>query len=183
MLAEAMPRGAGPVVLHPAQIRQRANRARQPPDSRRDPVCRSASPSVKGRASCAAWSADRGPAVGAGRRRGLPRLPGPTRSSRVPCSEETLPCSPGPTSLQVSPVQLPVRNRENLRPAAARVDEVSLRTSSCRRLRPSDLRPGQSGRRLPPSLDIPPCYARGIGTAAGLLAVHIWHVLRQAILC
>jgi hypothetical protein len=98
------------------------------------------------------------------------------------CSEETLPRSPGPTPLQVSPVQLPVRNRENLSPAAGRADEVSLRSSSCRSLRPSDLRPGQSGRRLPPSLDIPPGYTRGIGIAAGLLAVHIRHMLRQAIL-
>jgi hypothetical protein len=38
-------------VLHPAQIRQKANLGRHPPDPRRDPVCRSASPSVKGRAS------------------------------------------------------------------------------------------------------------------------------------
>jgi hypothetical protein len=182
MLAEAMPRGAGPPVLHPAQIRQKANRARQPPDPRRDPVCRSAAPSVKGRASCAARPADSGAPVRAGRRRGPRRLPGPTRSSRVPRSEETLPRSPGPTPLQVSPAQLPVRNRENLRPATARADEVSLHSSSCRSLRPSDLRPGQSGRRLPPSLDIPPGYARGIGVAAGLLAVYIRHVLRKAIL-
>jgi hypothetical protein len=35
---------------------------------------------------------------------------------------------------------------------------------------------------LPPSLGISPSYARGIGIAALLLAVHIWHVLGLAIL-
>ncbi len=87
-----------------------------------------------------------------------------------------------PTPFQVSPVKLPVSNRENLNPAAGRADEVNLRGSSCRSLRPGDLRPGQSGRWLPPSLDISPSYTCGIGITARLLAVHIRHRLRQAIL-
>ena len=90
--------------------------------------------------------------------------------------------SPEPTPFQVSPVKLPVSNRENLSPAAGRADEVNLHSSSCRSLRAGELRLGQSGRWLPPSLDIPPGYTRGIGITAGLLAVHIRHRLRQAIL-
>jgi hypothetical protein len=89
--------------------------------------------------------------------------------------------SPEPTPFQVSPVKLSVSNRENLSPAAGRADEVNLRGSSCRSLRPGDLRPGQSGRWLPP-LDISLGYTCGIGITAGLLAVHIGHRLRQAIL-
>jgi hypothetical protein len=90
--------------------------------------------------------------------------------------------SPGSTPFQVSPVKPPVSSRENLSPAAGRADEVNLRGSSCRSLRPSELRLGQSGRWLPPSLGIPPSYTCGIGITARLLAVHIRHRLRQAIL-
>jgi hypothetical protein len=89
--------------------------------------------------------------------------------------------SPGPTPLQGSPMQLPVSNRENLSPAVRRADEVNLRGSSCRSLRPGELRPGQGGRWLP-SLDISLGDTCGIGITAGLLAVHIGHRLRQAIL-
>lgn len=87
-----------------------------------------------------------------------------------------------PAPFQVSPVKLPASNRENLSPAAGRADEVNPRSSSCRSLRADELRLGQSGRWLPPSLDISPGYTCGIGIAAGLLAVHIRHRLRQAIL-
>jgi hypothetical protein len=59
---------------------------------------------------------------------------------------------------------------------------LTLRSSSCRRLWPGELRLGQSGRWLRPSLDISPGYTCGIGITAGLLAVHIAHKLRQAIL-
>jgi hypothetical protein len=83
----------------------------------------------------------------------------------------------GPTPFQVSPVKLPVSNRENLSPAAGRADEVNLRSSSCWSVRPGDLRLGQSGRWLP-SLDISLGYTCGIGITAGLLAVHIRHRLR-----
>jgi hypothetical protein len=83
-----------------------------------------------------------------------------------------------PAPFQISPVKLSVSNRENLNPAAGRAGEVNLRSSSCRSLRPGELRPGQSGRWLPPSLDIPPGYTCGIGITAGLLAVHIGHRLR-----
>jgi hypothetical protein len=83
---------------------------------------------------------------------------------------------------RVSPVKPLMSNRENLSPAAGRADEVNLRGSSCRSLRPGELRLGQSGRWLPPSLDISPGYTCGIGITAGLLAVHIGHRLRQAIL-
>ena len=89
--------------------------------------------------------------------------------------------SPGPTPFQVSPVKLPVSNQENLSPAAGRADEVNLRSSACRSLRAGELRLGQSGR-LPPSLGISPSYTCGIGITARLLAVHIGHKLRQAIL-
>jgi hypothetical protein len=87
-----------------------------------------------------------------------------------------------PTPFQVSPVKLPASKRENLSPAAGRSDEVNLRRSSCRGLRAGELRLGQSGRWLPPSVDISPGYTSGIGITAGLLAVHIRHMLRQAIL-
>jgi len=46
----------------------------------------------------------------------------------------------------------------------------------------SFVRTAREVRWLPPSLGISPSYARGIGIAALLLAVHIWHVLGQAIL-
>src|SRR5947207_2172509 len=87
-----------------------------------------------------------------------------------------------PTPFQVSPMKLAVSNRENLNPAAGRAGEVNLRGRSCRSLRPGELRLWQSGRWLPPSLDIPPGYTRGIGITARLLAIHIRHRLRQAIL-
>ena len=87
-----------------------------------------------------------------------------------------------PTPFQVRPVKLAASNRENLSPAAERVDEVNLRSSSCRNLRAGELRLGQSGRWPPPSLDISPGYTCGIGITAGLLAVHIRHRLRQAVL-
>jgi hypothetical protein len=77
-------------------------------------------------------------------------------------------------------VKLPVSNRENLSPDAGRADGVNVPSRSCRSL-PSDLGPGQSGRWLPPSLDIPPGYMRSICITARLLAVHIGHGLRQAI--
>lgn len=98
------------------------------------------------------------------------------------CSEEAFSRSLGPAPCQVSAVKFPVSNRENLSPAAGRADEVSLRCSSCRSLRPGELRLGQSGRWQPPSLDISPGYTCGIGITARLLAVHIGHRLRQAIL-
>ena len=63
---------------------------------------------------------------------------GVDRTQGLDRSEETLPRSSGPTPLQISLVQLVVGNRENLSPAAGRqrADEVSLRSSSCRSLRP-----------------------------------------------
>lgn len=63
-----------------------------------------------------------------------------------------------------------------------RWDDADLRSSSCRILRPGELRVGQSGRWLPPSLDIPPSYTCGIGIPARLLTVNIWDTLREAIL-
>lgn len=52
----------------------------------------------------------------------------------------------------------------------------------CRSLRPGELRLVQGDRWLPPFLDISLGYTCGIGITAGLLAVHIGHMLRQAIL-
>jgi hypothetical protein len=88
----------------------------------------------------------------------------------------------GPAPFQVSTVKRTVSNRENLAPAAGRAVEVNPRDGSCRSLRPNDPGPGQSSRRLPPALDIPPRYTRGIAVTARLLPVHIGHKLGQAIL-
>ena len=86
-----------------------------------------------------------------------------------------------PTPFQVSPVKVPREQPWESRPSRW-AGEVNLRSSSCRSLRAGELRLGQSGRWLPPSLDISPGYTCGIGITAGLLAVHIRHRLRQAIL-
>jgi len=47
---------------------------------------------------------------------------------------------------------------------------------------PSEFRPRQIGRWLPPSLIIPPSYTCSVGITARLLTVHIGHKLRQPIL-
>lgn len=48
--------------------------------------------------------------------------------------------------------------------------------------RPSEFRPRQIGRRLPPSLSISPSYTCSVCIAARLLTVYIGHTLRQPIL-
>src|SRR6266702_935662 len=45
------------------------------------------------------------------------------------------------------------------------------------------VRTAHEDRWLPPSFGISPSYTCGIGITAFLLAVHIWHRLRHAILC
>jgi hypothetical protein len=60
--------------------------------------------------------------------------------------------------------------------------KANLRQRFLSELRPGELRLVQSDRWLPPFLDISLGYTCGIGITAGLLAVHIGHRLRQAIL-